>query len=56
MSNGRILTREIIVILLIKSLLISAIWYFFFSHPIDKQLTSHSIFHHFNQLQQERAL
>lgn len=37
------LAKEITVALAVKLCLIFGLWYVFFSHPIDRQLTDHSV-------------
>ena len=39
------LTKEIIVVLLIKLVFIYALWFVFFSDPIDKQLSKKDLGH-----------
>jgi hypothetical protein len=37
------LRREITVVLLVKLALLFAIWFAFFSHPLDRSLTGHDV-------------
>ncbi|MGA9032661.1 MAG: cytochrome oxidase putative small subunit CydP [Sulfuricaulis sp.] len=37
------LAKEITVVLLVKLFLIFGLWYAFFNHPIDRQLTDRSV-------------
>ncbi len=41
--RGNPLAREITVVLLVKLLLIFGLWYAFFSHPIERQLTDRGV-------------
>jgi hypothetical protein len=41
--NTNFFTREIVALLLIKVLFLYILWYFFFSQPLDKDLSANQV-------------
>lgn len=46
MSKRKLLFREIVLALAIKLVLLYGLWFFCFSHPVDKQLSPIAVSNH----------